>query len=134
MRGAGGNLKTDRVPKGVARTVKKTFGTDRQLRALKPAAAWYDVYDEEQRGLAVRVGPKDSKGKFRRTFVLVARFNGAHPTRRRIGEYPGVSLLEAREKAGDWRKLVKKGKDPQREEERGRRGGVCARTGPRSDL
>ena len=100
---------------------KQTFKTDRQLKALKPRAKHYDVWDECQRGLAVRVGPKNSNGKFRRTFVVVARFNGKHPTRRRIGEYPGISLQEAREKAGDWRKLVSKGRDPQREEDRARR-------------
>jgi integrase len=100
---------------------KQTFHTDRELKALKPKAKHYDVWDGVQRGLAVRVGPRNSDGSFRRTFVVVARFNGKHPTRRAIGEYPGVSLAEAREKAADWRKLVKKGKDPKREEERARR-------------
>jgi integrase len=100
---------------------KKTFRTDRQLRALKPGTHWYDVYDELQRGLAVRVGPKNSNGNFRRTFVMVARFSGTHPTRRALGEYGSLSLEEARDKAAEWRKILSKGKDPKREEERSRR-------------
>ena len=100
---------------------KRTFRTDRQLRALKPRTHWYDVYDEVQRGLAVRVGPKNSSGNFRRTFVLVARFSGTHPTRRALGEYGSLSLEEARDKAAEWRKILSKGKDPRREEERARR-------------
>ena len=107
-------------PDRMAKT-KTTFRTDRELKALKPKADWYDAWDELERGLAIRVGPKNTKGNFRRTFVVVARFNGKSPTRRAIGEYPGLSLQEAREKASEWRKLAKKGKDPKREEERAKR-------------
>lgn len=107
------------VGRGMAQ--KRTFRTDRQLQALKPGADWADWWDEVQPGLAVRVGPRAADGRFRRTFVMVARFGAKNASRRRLGEYPGMSLSEAREKAQDWRKLVGKGLDPAREEMRTRR-------------
>ena len=52
---------------------------------------------------------------------MVARFNGAkYPTRRALGEYDAMSLAEARDKANEWRKLIREGKDPRRQEERAR--------------
>ena len=43
---------------------KRTFRTDRELKALKPKTDWYDVWDNAQRGLAVRVGPKTARANF----------------------------------------------------------------------
>ena len=103
------------------RAARRTFRTDRELRALQPGEGWYDAYDEVQRGVAVRVGPRGADGKFRKTFVMVARFDGKNPTRRRLGEYGAMTLEEARGLAGDWRKLVVKGIDPKIEEQRAKR-------------
>ena len=78
--------------------------SDRTLRALRPAAAGsrYEVMDEEARGLGVRVNDRGLK-----TFILIARYPGSkHPTRRTIGEYPAVSLADAREEARLWRKML----------------------------
>ena len=55
----------------------------------------YLVYDSIVPGLAVRVSPKRKK-----TFVMVARFNGnKHPTRRSLGVYGKLTLGRARETA-----------------------------------
>jgi integrase len=105
---------------------KLTFRNDRQLKALMPKATWYDVHDEVQRGLAVRVGPRKDDGSFRRTFVLVARFPGSrNPTRHSFGEYKSngrgdLTLEEARDQAEAWRGLIRKGIDPRQEERRAR--------------
>ena len=98
---------------------KKMFRTDRELKAIKPASDWYDVRDEITPNLSIRVGPRNSKGRFRRTFILVTRFPGAkYPTRQALGEYGLLTLEEAREKAGEWRKLIAKGIDPRGAERR----------------
>ncbi len=89
----------------------RAFSTDRELKALKPAVKWYDVKDEKARNLIVRVGPMNTKNEFRRTFCIVTRFPGSkNPTRHALGEYRvdnkgDLTLEEAREKAGEWRKL-----------------------------
>ena len=91
----------------------KTKLTDYKLKALKaaPAGKTYDVMDSEVRGFGVRVSEIG-----RKTFILVRRFPGrSNPTRRAIGEYggdEGMSLAEARDKAQDWKQMVRKGVDP----------------------
>lgn len=98
--------------------LKKHFSTDRELKALKPEAKLYDVKDAKERNLMVRVGKASKNGLFRRTFVFVSRFPGAkHPTRISFGEYRtaergDLSLEDAREKAAEWRKLIRTGVDP----------------------
>ena len=91
--------------------------TNRKLQSLKRKGNRYDVMDPEVPGFGVRVSETG-----RRTFVLVARYPGSpNPTRRALGEYPALSLAEAREKAKTWRRWIEKGKDPRAEEERERR-------------
>jgi integrase len=95
-----------------------TFKTDLQVKALRgDPAGPYDVKDAHSRGVRVRVMPTGQ-----RTFVLLARFGGktSNPTRRALGHYPVLSLEEAREKANQWRKLLKRNIDPKVEEERKR--------------
>lgn len=91
--------------------------TDRTLRSLKPAPSGkrYQVMDAEVRQFGVRVNDKGEKA-----FILVARFTSKNPVRRHFGEYPSMSLAEARERAKEWRKLLDQGKDPKVEEERRR--------------
>jgi hypothetical protein len=89
--------------------------TDRRIKALKAAKRGkrYDVPDGEVRGLGVRVSDKGQ-----RTFVLIARYPGSdNPTRRALGEYPTLSLADARDKARHWRELIRRGIDPKVEEE-----------------
>jgi integrase len=100
-----------------ASTVKRRL-TDRYLKSLRGSKEGKprDVRDTEIRGLRVRVMPSGE-----RTFVLLARFqHGSAPTRRALGSYPALGLSEAREKAGEWLKLVKRGIDPAQEEQRRR--------------
>jgi integrase len=105
---------------------KRSYKTDRELKALKPSDRWYDVKDEHARNLIVRVGPMNSKGEFRRTFCMLTRFPGSrNPVRHAFGEYRtggqgDLTLEEARSHADDWRALIRRGIDP-REAERRRR-------------
>src|SRR5688572_597195 len=65
------------------------------IDALVAKRKRYLVYDSIVPGLAVRVSPKGKK-----TFVMVARFNGnKHPTRRSLGVYGKLTLGRARETA-----------------------------------
>jgi integrase len=102
--------------------VKKTFSTDRELKALKPAEPkkTYDVFDARTRNLVVRVGALNTKNEFRRTFCLLSRFPGsANPVRHALGEYgQDLTLEQARKKTDEWRALIRKGVDPRLEERR----------------
>jgi integrase len=86
------------------------------LKALRARAQRYEVMDDDTRGMGIRVTENGVK-----TFILITRFPGhKHPTRRSLGEYPAVSLAQARETARAWKTLVKAGRDPAVEEERAR--------------
>ena len=88
--------------------------TDRKLQSLKPKGKRYEVMDSDVPGLGVRVSEVGQK-----SFILIARYPGSsNPTRRALGEYPSLSLSEARERANDWRVLIRKGIDPKAEEAR----------------
>jgi integrase len=89
--------------------------TDRKIQSLKPQGGKpYDIKDTEISALRIRVMPSGQ-----RTFVLLARFpSSPHPTRRALGSYGELTLAEAREKAGHWRKLIARGVDPQIQEQR----------------
>jgi Arm DNA-binding domain len=91
--------------------------TDRKLRTLKRMGKRYDVMDSDVPGFGVRVSESGQK-----TFILIARYPGStNPTRRALGEHPSLSLEKARERARDWRDLIRKGTDPKAEEERQKR-------------
>jgi integrase len=47
-----------------------------------------------------------------KTWVLIGRFGSRNATRRKLGEYPAMSLREARAEAMRWRALLAQGKDP----------------------
>jgi len=92
--------------------------SDRKIQSLKPAAkgARYQVMDSEVPGFGVRVTDAGV-----RTFIFRTRFPGStNPNRREIGRYPVMALAEAREKARQWRIMVKQGIDPAVEERRQR--------------
>jgi integrase len=91
--------------------------TDRKLQSLKRKDKRYEVMDSDVPGFGVRVSEAGQK-----SFILIARYPGSpNPTRRALGEYPSLSLGEARERAKDWRGLIRKGIDPKVEESRVRR-------------
>ena len=83
--------------------------TDRKLKSLKPAKRGerYQILDDREAGFGVRVTDKGTV-----TFVLRARYPGGGNSRRALGEYPSMGLEEAREKAHEWHKLIKRGVDP----------------------
>lgn len=67
--------------------------TDTGIRALKPKAETYAVYDEELRGFGVRVSAAGTK-----SFTFVYRLNG-RKTRLNLGKFPFVNLAQARAEA-----------------------------------
>jgi integrase len=98
--------------------VAKRALNDRIIKATKPAKPGQrqEIADAVMPGMVLRVTDKGT-----RTFALVARYPGSdNPTRRSLGEYPAVSLVEAREKARRWLALLEKGIDPNVEVERER--------------
>ena len=78
--------------------------TDAAVRALAPRAERYEV--QEPGGLGVRVSPTG-----RRTWQLIYHHEGAK-RRLSLGEYPAVTLAEARRRAAEARALVSEGIDP----------------------
>jgi integrase len=71
-------------------------------------------------GFGVRISDKGT-----RTFILKTRYPGSdQPTRRALGEYPAMTLLEARAKASEWRQLISRGTDPALVEEQKRQANI----------
>jgi hypothetical protein len=92
--------------------------TDRKLKSLKPARRGQrkELLDSVIAGFGVRITDKGT-----RSFILKTRYPGNdNPTRRTLGEYPAMTLEDAREKAAEWRKLIKRGIDPSEQEGRQR--------------
>jgi integrase len=102
--------------------VKKHL-TDRTLKALKPApdGKRYILWDSQVPGFGIRVGDNASDER-KGSFVLVARFPGSsNSVPRRIGDYPGMALADARQIAREWREDLSKGVDPKAKEAERRR-------------
>src|SRR5262245_48103028 len=78
--------------------------TDRSVRALKPRLKQFEVRDTEVRGLALRVN-RTSK-----SWIMVGKFGGRQTTRCKIGEYPVMSLAQARAEALRWRAAIAQGR------------------------
>jgi integrase len=99
---------------------KRDF-TDRFLKSIKPAPAGKRALhlDAQVPGFGVRVTDHSAPGTG--SFVLVTRYPGsANPTARRIGDYPAMSLAQAREIAREWREDLRQGIDPKLKEDRRR--------------
>lgn len=78
--------------------------TDAKLRSLKPKDAVYRVADSQ--GLCIEVRPSGSKiWRYRYRFAAKANMLS-------LGEYPGVTLAQARSERDKHRALVKAGSDP----------------------
>src|SRR5262245_40539500 len=85
----------------------------RRDKGLEDKLGHYDTWDTDVRGLGVRTSKTG-----RRTFVLMARYPGhAFPMRRKLGTYPEMTLVKAREKAREWKELIERGIDPEIAEE-----------------
>lgn len=88
--------------------MSKTINTDREVYALKPEAARYERAVSKARGLSVLVYPNGCKS-------FVVRYRAECGARRRLalGDYPGLSLGDARLKAQALRtEVVVDRKDP----------------------
>ena len=120
----------------------KTNLTDKKLRSLRPRATPFDVMDDSPRGFGVRVM---TSGDI--IFMLYRIFPGSKKargpdgvcksaaTRRKIGRYgnplqpafqPEMSLQDARDVAGTWLNLIRKGVDPGEEAARERKTNIEA--------
>jgi integrase len=96
---------------------RKTL-TDRAIKSLKPKAGPYIKPDDQVPGHGVRVMPTGHL-----TFVLTARYpspSSKHPVPRALGAYGELTLEQSREKARQWRNLIKHGIDPAAQEKRER--------------
>jgi Arm DNA-binding domain len=88
---------------GGDKRLRKTL-TDRSLRSLKPRLEHYDIMDTIIPSMGVRV-----LKSVKISFTLHGRFPGGGAfTRRALGGYGELTLLEAREKARDWLKLIER--------------------------
>ena len=87
--------------------MNKVIATDREVYALKPQAARYERAVSKARGLSVLVYPNGCK-------TFVARYTAECGARRRLplGDYPGLSLVDARLKVQALRLELAEGKDP----------------------
>jgi integrase len=90
---------------------------DKSLKSIKPAAPGKRrlVYDSVVPNFAVRVTPRGHK-----SYVLITRFPGKHPTPRLLGRVGVISLAQARDKARAWLSMLSRGIDPAVEAERER--------------
>lgn len=80
--------------------------TDARVRALTPGATPIDVRDGELRGMVLTVLPSG-----RKQFTVRYRYRGKQ-RRLLLGEYPAVSLAEARKRARRAQSAVDDGRDP----------------------
>lgn len=87
--------------------------TERQIRALQPAERIYKVYD--RKGLYLQVTPKGVKAWYYRYRT------GGTEKKAGLGQYPAVTLADAREKADDLRRMVREGIDPMTERRNSKR-------------
>lgn len=103
--------------------------TVKRLENLMPAESGlrYEIADTHVKGLRVRVGDAAVESGDRRrkgraaqiSYVLLARYKpGANPTRRTLGSFPEMALVDARQKAVAWKALIRTGVDPADEAER----------------
>ena len=83
-------------------TEKRTITDDVVENATRPDLIW----DDEARGLCVRVYPDGSN-----SFIFLYHINGRQRFTR-IGCSPGLSLKAARTRAGELRRIVAEGRDP----------------------
>ncbi len=80
--------------------------TDRTIKALKPKAGRFEVWEDGRTGLGLRVSPAG-----RKSWIYMYRFNGK-PRRMTLGTYPALGLASARVKHAQAKETLEKGSDP----------------------
>jgi len=91
--------------------------TKRLIDSLKPSDEPYLVYDKRIRGFFVKVRPSG-----RKSYGLYYRTLSGQERRPKIGDYPPMTLTDAREKAQQWLSEVRNGSDPRTERREARTG------------
>ena len=82
--------------------------TNAAVKRLKaPASGRIEYWDALLPGLGIRISETG-----RRTWVLMTRLLNGTLIRLTIGTYPAVSLKDARKKARDHMRVIKRGEDP----------------------
>ncbi len=89
---------------------KRAAITDVALRKLKPTGSRYEITDSIAVGLRVRVS---AEGRI--NFILKARDAGSKLQTITLGQFPDISLKEARELANEKRLALKAGRDINKE-------------------
>lgn len=82
------------------------FTQERIAKLTTPEAGRVEYFDTEQKKLRLRVSSTGAK-----SFAVVKKVNGS-PKRVTIGQWPEVSIAQAREEAGDILAELRKGVDP----------------------
>jgi integrase len=86
--------------------------TEKAVERLRIKSTPYVAWDANQIGLGIKLTPAG-----RRIWVAQLRYPGHEvQTTRTLGQFPGMGLAEAREKARRWYDLVKNGIDPEHAE------------------
>ena len=80
--------------------------TDRSVKALKPKAERYEVWEDGRTGLGVRISPAG-----RKSWIYMYRFSGK-ARRMGLGTYPAIGLASVRVKHARAKELLTKGTDP----------------------
>ncbi len=80
--------------------------TDKGIRALKPRAKRYDVWQDGRTGFGLRVAPSG-----RKSWLFMYRFGG-RARRMTLGPYPAVSLATARVRFAEAKRKLDHGEDP----------------------
>jgi len=80
--------------------------TDSSIRAIKPKAERYEVWETNGKGFGLRISPAGKK-----SWVYLYRFEG-RARRMTLGEFPDVSLADAHEKHAKAKMTLSKGTDP----------------------
>lgn len=91
---------------GSGRTKAASALTHRTIEALKAEALPYRVPDARCTGLAIRVATNGAK-----TFDFTFRIKGGQVRRASLGEFDGVTLEAARDRANDVRRAARSGRD-----------------------
>jgi integrase len=94
--------------------------TDKSIAALRPQSQRYERW--EGGGFGIRVSPRGGKA-----WILVYHYNGLS-RRWTLGDYPQLSLADARIKLAEGRKLLERGIDPGEVEVRSRKAERAAET------
>ncbi len=85
--------------------------TDRSIKAIKPQAERFEVWEDNGKGFGLRVSPAGKK-----SWIYLYRFEG-RARRMTLGEYPGTPLAKAHEVHAKAKKTLSEGTDPGEKEQ-----------------